>query len=249
MSHDLRLERVYDAAAEVVFDAFTDPEAQQELYADAPDWIVEATCDLRVGGRWTIAFGPAGSTPAHETNVFQVVDRPRRLVYASTMTMPDGSSVDTRMQVTFEEEDGRTRMTIIRLNMGGGSVGPYEHVIAGLEAGADDYLTKPFNLEELLLRVDKLIKKSGQLATRQPIPEVYQFGKNKIDFKALQCSNKKGESIMLSKKEGMLLKLLIEHKNEVVTREKILQSVWGYNVYPTTRTIDNFILNFIKITK
>jgi uncharacterized protein YndB with AHSA1/START domain len=115
VSHDLRLERVYDAAPEVVFDAFTDPEAQKELYADAPDWIVEAECDLRVGGRWSIAFGPPGGAPARETNVFRVVDRPRRLVYASTMAMPDGSSIDTRMQVTFEEEEGgRTRMTIVQ---------------------------------------------------------------------------------------------------------------------------------------
>ena len=114
MSSELRLERVYDAAAEVVFDAFTDPEAQQELYADAPDWIVESECDLRVGGRWSIVFGPPGETPARETNLFQVVDRPRRLDYASTMALPDGSSVDTHMQVTFEEEDGRTRMTIIQ---------------------------------------------------------------------------------------------------------------------------------------
>ena len=114
MSHDLRLERTYDAAPEVVFDAFTDPEAQQELYADAPDWIVEATCDLRVGGRWTVAFGPPGDTPARETNVFQVVERPRRLVYASTMAMPDGSNIDTTMEVTFEEEAGRTRLTIVQ---------------------------------------------------------------------------------------------------------------------------------------
>jgi uncharacterized protein YndB with AHSA1/START domain len=114
LSHDLRLERVYDAAPEDVFDAFTDPDAQKELYADAPDWIVEAECDLRVGGRWTIAFGPPGGTPARETNVFEVVDRPRRLVYTSTMTMPDGSNVDTRMQVTFQEEGGRTRLTIVQ---------------------------------------------------------------------------------------------------------------------------------------
>ena len=114
MSFDLRLERTYDAAPEVVFDAFTDPEAQQELYADAPDWIVEATCDLRVGGRWSIAFGPPGDTPARETNVFQVVERPRRLVYASTMAMPDGSNIDTSMEVTFEEEAGRTRLTIVQ---------------------------------------------------------------------------------------------------------------------------------------
>jgi uncharacterized protein YndB with AHSA1/START domain len=114
LSHDLRLERIYDAAPEVVFDAFTDPDAQKELYADAPDWIVEADCDLRVGGRWSIAFGPPGGTPARETNVFQVVDRPWRLVYTSTMTMPDGSSVVTDMEVTFQEEDGRTRMTIVQ---------------------------------------------------------------------------------------------------------------------------------------
>jgi uncharacterized protein YndB with AHSA1/START domain len=114
LSHDLRLERIYDAAPEVVFDAFTDPDAQKELYADAPDWIVEAECDLRVGGQWSIAFGPPGGTPARETNVFQVVDRPWRLVYTSTMTMPDGSSVNTDMEVTFQEEQGRTRMTIVQ---------------------------------------------------------------------------------------------------------------------------------------
>ena len=114
MSHDLRLERVYRAPPELVFDAFTDPDAQKELYADAPDWIVEADCDLRVGGRWTIAFGPPGATPAREANVFQVVDRPRRLVYASTMTMPDGATIDTGMEVTFQPEDGGTRLTIIQ---------------------------------------------------------------------------------------------------------------------------------------
>ena len=118
--------------------------------------------------------------------------------------------------------------------------------ILGLKKGADDYLTKPFNLEELLLRVNKLIEKNKKLQDKETIGDSYSFGKNSIDFKAQEAVTNSGEKIQLSKKEVMLLKLLIENKNEVVPREKILQAVWGYNVYPTTRTIDNFILNFRK---
>jgi two-component system alkaline phosphatase synthesis response regulator PhoP len=118
--------------------------------------------------------------------------------------------------------------------------------ILGLKKGADDYLDKPFNLEELLLRVHKLIEKSGMLQEKYKVPDKYIFGRNTIDFKAQEAYNRKNEKFRLSKKETMLLKLLIENKNEVVKREKILQTVWGYHVYPNTRTIDNFILNFRK---
>ena len=118
--------------------------------------------------------------------------------------------------------------------------------VIGLKKGADDYLTKPFNLEELLLRVHKLINKNKKLLDKTTVGDNYIFGGGKIDFKAQEAMDNKGQKIQLSKKETMLLKLLIENKNEVVPREKILQSVWGYNVYPTTRTIDNFILNFRK---
>ncbi len=118
--------------------------------------------------------------------------------------------------------------------------------VLGLKKGADDYLTKPFNLEELFLRVDKLISKNKKLLDKETIGDLYEFGKNKIDFKAQEATTWNKQVIQLSKKESMLLKLLLENKNDVVTREKILQSVWGYNVYPTTRTIDNFILSFRK---
>jgi len=118
--------------------------------------------------------------------------------------------------------------------------------VMGLKKGADDYLTKPFNLEELLLRVDKLIEKNRKLQVRPSLGDQYKFGRNSIDFKAQEARNARGEKISLSRKEAMLLKLLIENKNEVVSREKILQAVWGYQVFPTTRTIDNFILSFRK---
>jgi two-component system alkaline phosphatase synthesis response regulator PhoP len=118
--------------------------------------------------------------------------------------------------------------------------------VLGLKKGADDYMVKPFNLEELLLRVDKLILKNKKLNDKETIGDTIEFGNNKIDFKAQVATTWNHKSIELSKKEVMLLKLLIENRNEVVTREKILQSVWGYNVFPTTRTIDNFILNFRK---
>lgn len=118
--------------------------------------------------------------------------------------------------------------------------------VLGLKKGADDYLTKPFNLEELLLRVEKLIMKNKKLQDKTSVGDTYEFSGNKVDFKSLTATTYDQKEIELSKKEAMLLKLLIENKEEVVTREKILQVVWGYNVYPTTRTIDNFILNFRK---
>lgn len=118
--------------------------------------------------------------------------------------------------------------------------------VTGLKRGADDYLTKPFNLEELLLRIEKLIDKNRKINEQHSVGESFSFGGNTIDFKAQNATNHKGELISLSKKEIMLLKLMIEYRNEVVSREKILQAVWGYQVFPTTRTIDNFILSFRK---
>ncbi len=77
MSHNLEIERLFEASPAEVFDAFTDPGAQKELYADGPDWIVESECYLRVGGTWSIVFGAPGTEPAREVNGFQVVDSPR----------------------------------------------------------------------------------------------------------------------------------------------------------------------------
>ena len=116
-----------------------------------------------------------------------------------------------------------------------------EDRILGLKKGGDDYLTKPFNLEELLLRIGNLITRN-ETNTSNSITS-YSFGENSVDFDSYEAVGKQGK-FTLTNKESLLLKLLIENEGEVVSRERILQAVWGYSVYPSTRTIDNFVLAF-----
>ncbi len=115
--------------------------------------------------------------------------------------------------------------------------------IMGLKKGADDYLTKPFVFEELHLRVRRLIERTSKNPEVQP--ELFSFGSNSVNFATFEATGQHG-TFTLTKKEAMLLKLLTERRGEVVSRQQILQSVWGYDVYPSTRTIDNFILSFRK---
>ncbi len=117
-------------------------------------------------------------------------------------------------------------------------------VIKGLKAGGDDYMTKPFNLEEFLLRVRNLLKR---LMSNNDLEEfeTYSFAGNTINFNTFIAKSIHGERHLTSK-EAKLLKLFFMHPGEVVSRKDILRQVWGYDVYPTTRTIDNFILSFRK---
>lgn len=116
--------------------------------------------------------------------------------------------------------------------------------IQGLRIGADDYLTKPFELEELLLRVQKLLRRSATFISAPGT--IFRFSGNEINFQSYMIRGVNGDTLELSKREIHLLQLLIERKGEVVSREEILRIVWGVEVYPSTRTIDNYIVNFRK---
>ncbi len=117
--------------------------------------------------------------------------------------------------------------------------------VLGFKLGGDDYLTKPFNLEELLMRVKVLIKHSTRGSQTEP-SKTYKFGDNEINFVTYIAKTANGIEITLTKKEAALLKLLVDKKDTVVSRNQILHYVWGYDVNPSTRTVDNFITNFRK---
>lgn len=115
--------------------------------------------------------------------------------------------------------------------------------IRGLRAG-DDYLGKPFDLTELLLRLGKLVLRSPTQSRSAPDP--YLFDGGTIHFSAFEAEGADGTVRTLTHREVLLLRLLVERAGEVVSREEILRKVWGYNVFPTTRTVDNFIVAFRK---
>jgi two-component system, OmpR family, alkaline phosphatase synthesis response regulator PhoP len=120
--------------------------------------------------------------------------------------------------------------------------------VRGLEAGGDDYLAKPFHLAEFLARVRAILRRwdwyRGASATAATAR--LRFGDNEVDFRAFRARAWNGEAQELTEKEAMILKVLAEHAGEIVSREDLLERVWGYDVFPSTRTVDNFILRLRK---
>lgn len=121
--------------------------------------------------------------------------------------------------------------------------------IQGLALGVDDYLAKPFNLEELLLRVERLFKRvewNRNRSTTPPTPfETYHFGGNHIDFRTNTARCNMG-LMSLTEQEAKVLKLFITHRGKPLSRDQLLQIGWGYSRRTATRTVDNFIVRFRK---
>jgi DNA-binding response OmpR family regulator len=114
--------------------------------------------------------------------------------------------------------------------------------VAGLDLGADDYVTKPFGVSELMARIRALLRRCEP---KEKELERYSFGNVTLDFKKYQAEVK-GQEVELSAKEYDVLRYLIEHAGEAVHRHDLLDKVWGYEAMPTTRTVDNFILDLRK---
>jgi DNA-binding response OmpR family regulator len=110
--------------------------------------------------------------------------------------------------------------------------------VLGLELGADDYVTKPFSLLELHARIKAILRRQTQ---KGETGNEFTFGNVKVNFRKHEVV-KKSKQLRLTEREFKLLKYMIEHKGEVITRDMLLDEVWGYESYPTTRTVDNYIL-------
>jgi len=115
--------------------------------------------------------------------------------------------------------------------------------VLGLEIGADDYMTKPFSIRELLARIKAHLRREKREGKKAP--EVYRFGDVEIDFTHFKVK-RKDKALDLTSLEIDIMKYFIAHREEVVTREALLDKIWGYEKYPTTRTIDNHILKLRK---
>jgi two-component system alkaline phosphatase synthesis response regulator PhoP len=149
--------------------------------------------------------------------------------------LPDGSGIDLAREFRSQRKDC-VLLFCTALN------DPYLRV-EGLELGAEDYITKPFELKEMTLRLDRILK-SRQFTLLNP--EEMRFGKITFWPKRFEIQDSEGNISSLSQKECAIVELLLERKNEVVSRDEMIENIWGENSFPTNRTIDNYIVKLRK---
>jgi two-component system, OmpR family, alkaline phosphatase synthesis response regulator PhoP len=129
--------------------------------------------------------------------------------------------------------------------------GQPEDRVTGLEVGGDDYLVKPFHLPEFMLRVTNMLRRQAwftrDLGTDSTDRGIFQFGGHRVDFRAWAATLSNGRVETLGERELMILKLLVERANQVVSRDEILDVVWGMDTFPSSRTVDNFVVRLRKL--
>ena len=157
--------------------------------------------------------------------------------------LPELDGLSVLRNIRREDE----RLPILILSARGDS----DDKIKGFSCGVDDYLAKPFNLEEFLLRVERLLTRGGwsqgntNVNGLSSLPRIYEFGSNRIDFEAMTAHGPSGR-INLTDQEARLLKIFIAHGGKPLSRSKLLEIGWGYEKGTSTRTVDNFIVRFRK---
>ena len=152
--------------------------------------------------------------------------------------LPDGSGLDLARSMRQDRKD------IVLLFLS--ALNDPDTRLQGLEIGAHDYITKPFNLKELVLRLERILDTHKHLAE---IPEEITHGNLKIWFKRYQVQDADQNIIDLSQKECAILEMLYKNQGDAITRDQIIEKIWGENSFPSNRTVDNYIVKLRKWTE
>jgi DNA-binding response OmpR family regulator len=193
------------------------------IVEDEPDMVAGLRDNFEFEGHQVI------SAPDGVAGLERALSESPDLVILDVM-MPRMSGLDVCKQLKAK----KPAIPIIMLTARGQEVDK----VVGLELGADDYVTKPFSIRELLARVKAVLRRAG---TAPKVSEKYAFGEVEVNLRSCQVS-RKGKAMDFSSKEFELLKFFLHHPGETLSRDRLLEEVWGYEHFPTTRTVDAHIV-------
>ena len=200
--------------------------------------IVEDEPQMRMGLRHNLEFEGYTEDTAEDGRVGleKILENPYDLILLDVM-MPHLSGFD----VCKKAREKGIRTPVIMLTAKGEEIDK----VLGLELGADDYITKPFSLRELLARIKAVLRRAGEAGNAPEASGEVTIGNLTVDFSTYDAyMDERAEP--MSHKEFELLKYLWQHQGQTVSRDELLNEVWGYEEFPTTRTVDNFILKLRK---
>lgn len=164
-------------------------------------------------------------------------ERQRPDLVVLDLMLPDGHGLELCREFRSQSQ----QLPILILT----ALGDDQERVAGLQEGADDYLAKPFNLDEFLLRINGMLRRSEWYRAREDSGRPYRFGDNEVDLQNLSARTRHGQ-IQLTELEGRMLDTFFQAEGRTLARAELLQSVWGLTADTETRTLDNFIVRLRK---